>query len=225
MARGGEGGRGGDGRWRGGLRGSEGAGVVFSRLHPLRSRRPRPPASPRSAPGGYSALQNSRDSHEMSTHGILTSDLLELYYTVIFSQGGTQTQNDSTEKGVLRLRKHVSGSENALGIAKTLWESSALFAKAKKPFQQAHKRSGPYRDLAIGLAPDKGQRLGRGHGSVAVPELAPCLEALARVWSPFSYLQKCVSGVCKRVLGFTKALFERKTHFPKARFAFLSHLE
>ena len=87
------------------------------------------------------------------------------------------------------------------------------------------KRSGPYRDLAIGLAPDKGQRLGRGHGSVAVPELAPCLEALARVWSPFSYLQKCVFGVCKRVLGFTKALFERKTHFPKARFAFLSHLE
>ena len=31
----------------------------------------------------------------------------------------------------------------------------------------------PYWNLAIGLAPDKGQRLGRGHGPVAVPELAP----------------------------------------------------
>ena len=124
--------------------------------------------------------------------------------------------------------------ESTFRGAKTRWELRKHFGKAalclqkrKIPFQQAHKRSGPYRDLAIGLAPDKGQRLGRGHGSVAVPELAPCLEALAHVWSPFSYLQKCVC-VCRRLqtrFGFTKALFERKTHFPKARFAFLSHLE
>ena len=41
--------------------------------------------------------------------------------TVIFTQGETRKQNSSTEKGVWRLRKHVSGCENALGIAKALF--------------------------------------------------------------------------------------------------------